>query len=183
MQQGVLEGVCCMSPSTAHLLKVTVGKIPSTREVPGHATNTNPYATSDLCIGLSNPDLCLVSQTRQAGWHLQHNRNKQAWAQSVTIFQTIQVFKEKSKRWKYFSSKVVKCKVKILMHTFNKNIKVYVSCKIQYRTRSFTMLYSAQRKLLKLISFWSIYTIWLYSIFLYSQQVLFLGCSYLSTFN
>lgn len=94
-------------PSTAHLLNVTVGEIPSTREkVHVHATKTNPYATSDLCI-------CLVSQTRQAGWHLLHNRNKQAWAHSVTSFRWYKSSKRKAKgenilaakwlnaRWKY----------------------------------------------------------------------------------
>lgn len=53
-------GLLCL-PSTAHLLNVTAGKTPSTREkVHVHATKTSPYATLDLCIRL-------VSQTRQAG--------------------------------------------------------------------------------------------------------------------
>lgn len=74
------DGFAACLPSTAHLLNETVGKSPSTSEkVHVHATKTNPYATSDLCIPL-------VSQTRQARCHLQHNRNKQAWAHSVTAF-------------------------------------------------------------------------------------------------
>lgn len=101
------NGFAVCLPSTAHLLNVTVGKIPSAREqVHVHATETKPYASSHLCIRL-------VSQTRHAGWHLQHNRNKQAWAHSVTFFRWHKSSKRKAKgenilaakwlnaRWKY----------------------------------------------------------------------------------
>lgn len=62
------NGFTVCLPSTAHLLNVTAGEIPSTREkVHVHATKTNPYATSDRCIWSLKPgELADTAQLEQA---------------------------------------------------------------------------------------------------------------------
>lgn len=66
-------------------------------------------------------------------------RRKVNTEMSPTFFQMEEVFKGEGMKTKHFS-KAVKCKMRILMHTFSKNIKAY-TFHIKYST-------SARRKLL-----------------------------------